>query len=258
MAIEIEPIAFVRSPYKQKFAIPRQPNLVTEAMGRLVFLDKFQDLNLFRELDQFSHLWLIFQFHQTSGQGYSATVQPPRLGGKERVGVFASRSPFRPNSLGLSVVANLGLDESRDGLYLKVGGLDLVDGTPVFDIKPYIPYADSIASASAGFADNPPGAELTVAFSDSARTALQALEGLYPELESFIISVLKQDPRPAWRVREDDSKRYGMNLFDLNIKWRASPDGMEVLGITRETIPAQHGSMAEFSSDSGSSDPGSS
>ncbi len=234
--MKLEIIGHVHSPYKQKFAIPRQPNLVTEAKGIVRFEPEFADPNSLRELEQFSHLWLIFLFNETAGQGWSPTVQPPRLGGKERVGVFASRSPFRPNPIGISAVKNLG-HELRDGiLELRVGGLDLLDGTPIIDIKPYVPYADSIPEAQGGFADEAPQSEREVVFSAEAERQLDEIGSQYKGLKSLIESVLRQDPRPAWRVKEQDDKRYGMHLYDLNIKWQISGDRVEVLSIEQIAI----------------------
>ena len=224
-------IATQRSPYKQKFAIPRQPNLVPEAMGELVFEKEFADANGLRALDQFSHLWLIWHFHETSAQGWSPLVHPPRLGGKEKVGVFASRSPFRPNSIGLSVVRNLGSAEVDGKLALRVGGIDIVDETPILDIKPYVTYADSIADAESGFANEQPGSQRTISFSASAMQDLTASAAEYPRLRDFIVAVLQQDPRPAWRVQANDDKQYGMTLYDFNIKWQFSGDKIEVKAI---------------------------
>tara|TARA_B100001093_G_scaffold519268_1_gene607457 strand:- start:1558 stop:2307 length:750 start_codon:yes stop_codon:yes gene_type:complete len=225
-------IATLRGPYKQKFAIPRQPNLVPEAMGELVFEKEFADANGLRALDQFSHLWLIWHFHETSAQGWSPLVHPPRLGGKEKVGVFASRSPFRPNSIGLSVVRNLGSAEVDGKLALRVGGIDIVDETPILDIKPYVTYADSIADAESGFANEQPGSQRTISFSASAMQDLTASAADYPRLRDFIVAVLQQDPRPAWRVQANDDKQYGMTLYDFNIKWQFSGDKIEVKAIT--------------------------
>ena len=224
-------IATLRGPYKQKFAIPRQPNLVPEAMGELVFEKEFADANGLRALDQFSHLWLIWHFHETSAQGWSPLVHPPRLGGKEKVGVFASRSPFRPNSIGLSVVRNLGSAEVDGKLALRVGGIDIVDETPILDIKPYVTYADSIADAESGFANEQPGSQRTISFSASAMQDLTASAADYPRLRDFIVAVLQQDPRPAWRVQANDDKQYGMTLYDFNIKWQFSGDKIEVKAI---------------------------
>jgi tRNA-Thr(GGU) m(6)t(6)A37 methyltransferase TsaA len=225
-------IATLRGPYKQKFAIPRQPNLVQEAVGEVVFEKQYADSNSLRALEQFSHLWLIWHFHETSTQGWSPLVQPPRLGGKEKVGVFASRSPFRPNSIGLSVVRNLGSAEVDGKLVLRVGGIDIMDKTPILDIKPYVVYADSVADAKSGFANKQPGSQRPITFSASAAQALTACVANYPQLQDFIVAVLQQDPRPAWRVRENDDKQYGMTIYDFNIKWQFSGDEIEVNAIT--------------------------
>lgn len=230
----LTPIARLHSPFKQKFAIPRQANLVPEAIGSLEFTEAFTDPNFFRGLEQFSHLWLLFRFHATAEHGWSPTVQPPRLGGRERVGVFASRSPFRPNSLGLSVVRNLGLEPVAGVPRLRVGGIDLLDGTPILDIKPYLPWADAIDGASGGFADSRPAGWEEVTFDEAAESSLDELTADYPDLEELIASILRQDPRPAWRAGKEDQKQYGMSLYDLNIKWRVQAGGVRVLAIARQ------------------------
>jgi len=233
--MQLTPIAHVRSPYKQKFAIPRQPGLVREARGEVVFEDEYADLNCLRGIEQFSHLWLLFRFHETADKGWSPTVQPPRLGGRERVGVFASRSTFRPNSIGMSVVENLGWAQQGSALVLTVGGIDLLDGTPILDIKPYLPYADHIEGATGGYAEQAPGHALGVTFSNEAEATLAALLANYPGLRQLIENVLAQDPRPAWRHRELDDKQYGMSLYDLNIKWRIQETGAVVVRIEQQT-----------------------
>jgi len=231
MTIPITPIASVRSPFKQRFSIPRQPNLAPAAEGIIVFKEEFKDPNYLRELEQFSHLWLIFIFHAVAGKGWATTVQPPRLGGKERVGVFASRSPFRPNPIGISVVTNLGVNTEGSETGVRVGGLDLLDGTPIVDIKPYIPYADSIPGASAGFATTPPDADLAIQFTEIAESQLGKIEPNYPNLRDLITQVLRQDPRPAWRVKESDDKCYGMDLYEFNIKWKFIDGDIHVLTV---------------------------
>lgn len=232
----ITPIAHISSPYKQKFAIPRQPGLVKGGIGEIVFEKAFADPNCVREIEQFSHLWLLFQFHETVDKGWTPTVQPPRLGGKEKVGVFASRSTFRPNGIGLSVVENLGVVKKGASVALKVGGIDLLDGTPIIDIKPYLPYADIIADAHAGYADDVPGHNYTVHFSDDAQVGLRKVKAQYPELKSLITDILQQDPRPAWRNQEIDSKQYGMHLYDLNIKWCLTGNTIEVRAIEKVRV----------------------
>lgn len=233
--MKITPIAYINTPYKQKFAIPRQPNLVREARGEIIFENDFADPNCLRGIEQFSHLWLVFVFHETADKGWAPTVQPPRLGGKENMGVFATRSTFRPNPIGLSVVENLGWKQQGASLTLQVGGLDLLDGTPILDIKPYLPYADALPQAKAGFAETAPSSAYEIRYSVDAELSLQELESSYPDLRSFISSLLKQDPRPAWRKKEQDTKRYGMTLFHLNIKWQVYESHIEVISILPES-----------------------
>lgn len=233
MTLQLEPVAFVVSPFKQKFAIPRQPNLVTTAEGKLVFEPAFSDPNALRGIEQFSHVWLVFRFHATADKGWSATVQPPRLGGRQRLGVFASRAPFRPNALGLSVVRNLGNGMEKGRLVLHVGGLDLLDGTPILDVKPYLPYADALPEATGGFTEQCAETPGKITFSGEALDMLARHEADYPQLRELIVAVLGQDPRPAWRVRAEDDKQYGMALYEFNIKWRMQVDGAHVLSIRR-------------------------
>lgn len=229
--MQLETLAIVRSPYRQKFAIPRQPNLVREAIGELVFQPGHADPNSLRGLEQFSHLWLLFQFHATAAQGWSPTVSPPRLGGSTRVGVFASRSTFRPNPLGLSVVEFLDYGVHDGQLVLRVRGIDLLDGTPVVDIKPYLPYADALPGARGGYADAAPPALLEVVFSDEARAALTCYTDRSDDLEAFIRAVLAQDPRPAVHVRQDRERDYAVFLYDLNIRFRIDANCCSVLAI---------------------------
>lgn len=229
--MEFEPIGILHSPYKQKFAIPRQANLVPAVTAEIELFDDYSDLNCLRELNQFSHMWLVFQFHETTEQGWSPTVQPPRLGGQERVGVFASRSPFRPNPIGISAVQYIDHKRQNNKTTITVGGVDLLDKTPILDIKPYIPYADAISSATGGYADEKPEHKFKVSFSQDAAKQLADFQQQYPDLETLIIQVLTQDPRPAWRANEKDSKRYGMTLYELNIKWHLEGDRIEVLSL---------------------------
>ena len=155
-------IAVTHSPYKEKFAVPRQPGLVASAKAELEMLPPYDDINAFNGLEAFSHLWLVFEFHKNASSsdvanGWSPTVRPPRLGGNRRVGIFATRSPNRPNNIGLSLVEYHGIIQREGKIFLSLSNIDLVDGTPIMDIKPYIPYADSIPDAKAGFATWPIG-----------------------------------------------------------------------------------------------------
>ena len=229
--ISLKPIGIVHSPYKQKFAIPRQPNLVPAAIGKIELHADYADLNCLRNIDQFSHLWILFFFHATALQGWSPTVQPPRLGSQEKVGVFASRSPFRPNPLGISVVKNLGYKSLKGKITIEVGGIDILDRTPVIDIKPYIPYADILDSAEGGYATEKHSSNFEVGFSEAAEKKLAMLAPSFPELKNLISQVLAQDPRPAWRIKDQDEKQYGMTLFEFNIKWQVNKDIISVTAI---------------------------
>ncbi|MEI6178600.1 MAG: tRNA (N6-threonylcarbamoyladenosine(37)-N6)-methyltransferase TrmO, partial [Verrucomicrobiota bacterium] len=211
----LSPIGTVHSCFGGKFGVPRQPGLCPDAWGRLVFHDGFRSPEAIRGIEGFSHLWLIFGSHETVGQGWKPTVRPPRLGGNRRVGVFASRSTFRPNGLGLSLVRLDGVDTtSPDGPALLLGGLDLLDGTPVYDIKPYLPYAESIPDAAAGFArDGIP--RLVVEIADEAVAEFSSL----PErAQSVIRQALSLDPRPAVQV-DDIGRVFGALLCGQNVRF---------------------------------------
>lgn len=220
-----EPIGYLATPYPDKFGIPRQPRLAPHALGQLKLLPPYDRPEAVRGLEDFSHVWLTFVFHQTLGQ-WHPTVRPPRLGGNQRVGVFASRSPFRPNSLGLSLVELVGV-ETRTGVTLTFRGVDLVDGTPILDIKPYIPFVESQPLARGGFVEGPP-ALLDVVFSDTALAACDGHEGLC----ELITEVLAQDPRPAYA--DDPSRIYGVRLYEFDVKWRC--DGQTACVIALEKV----------------------
>lgn len=213
-------IATIHSPYKEKFAVPRQPGLVPSAKAELEILPPYDDMNAFSGLQEFSHLWLVFVFHKNRNQErWSPTVRPPRLGGNKRMGVFATRSPSRPNPIGLSLVEFHGIKQIDGKIFLQLGNIDLVDGTPVIDIKPYIPYADAKPDALAGFAQNSPEPLMEIQFSIQALQIISQVEDRYPELKQLIIEVLQQDPRPAYKKNKPDLKTYAVNLSDFNISW---------------------------------------
>jgi tRNA-Thr(GGU) m(6)t(6)A37 methyltransferase TsaA len=226
-------IGKLHSPYKEKFAVPRQPGLVPSAKAELEILPPYDDINAFNGLDEFSHLWLVFSFHKNTSTKdvWSPTVRPPRLGGNKRVGVFATRSPNRPNSMGLSLVEFHGLIQRNGKLFLSLSNIDLVDGTPILDIKPYIPYADAIPEARAGFAQAAPDINLVVEFTEQARSQLRALAAKHEGLQQLIIEVLQQDPRPAYKKSKSDDKVYAMHLSGFNIKWQCSLISAVVLSI---------------------------
>lgn len=223
----IQPIGFIRSCYGEKFGTPRQPGLCPSASATLRFCPGFRNPDMLRGIEGFSHLWIVFGFHQTIDQGWHPTVRPPRLGGNERVGVFASRSTFRPNSLGLSVVRlEKVISTEEDGPALSLGGVDLIDGTPVYDIKPYLPYADAIPDASSGFA-NAEITRLQVIVSDSSATTFQSLA---PHVQSIIRETLSLDPRPP-ASPADPQRIHGMLLSGYNIRFRITADTCEIVDI---------------------------
>lgn len=219
----MEPIAHIRSDFATKFAIPRQSGLVPELVARVIFEPPYRNPDALRGITGFSHLWLIWDFSQAHGSGFSPTVRPPRLGGNQRMGVFATRSPFRPNSIGLSVVRLIGLeDDDSLGTVLLVGGADLADNTPIWDVKPYIA-TDCHPEASFGFTADHGGHCLSVVIPDELATLmpndkLAALRG-----------VLAQDPRPAYH---DDSKRiYGFDFAGFKIKFQVTDEVLMVVQI---------------------------
>jgi tRNA-Thr(GGU) m(6)t(6)A37 methyltransferase TsaA len=219
--MEFHPIGLVRSCYTGKFGIPRQPGLVTAAEARLKLYPEYAREEAFAGLEGFSHLWLIFVFHEALAEGWRPTVRPPKLGGRRKVGVFASRSPHRPNPIGLSAVAFLGFHQDADGLALRLGGVDLLDGTPVLDVKPYVPYADCLPQASSGFVPAPRDQEREVIFSPPALAQARAAD---PDgtrrLAELITQVLRQDPRPGYMDRYPDRQDFALRLYDLEVKWR--------------------------------------
>ncbi|MEQ3515049.1 tRNA (N6-threonylcarbamoyladenosine(37)-N6)-methyltransferase TrmO [Pseudoalteromonas sp. BZB3] len=229
---QIEPVGFIQSPYKQKFAIPRQPRLVPEAKAKLIFSKEFSREEFVRGIEEFTHLWLLFRFHETADKGYSALVRPPRLGGNEKKGVFATRATFRPNGIGMSAVKLEGVEYKNGQLALLLSGIDLLDGTPIIDIKPYLPYSDAMPEASAGFADTRPETLMTVEFSKKATEFLAKQSD--KSLPEFIANVLKQDPRPAYKKQKTGTQTYGMNLYHYNIRWQVDGEHNLVTEISIE------------------------
>ncbi|RUO38851.1 tRNA (N6-threonylcarbamoyladenosine(37)-N6)-methyltransferase TrmO [Aliidiomarina shirensis] len=223
-----KPIGFIESPYRQKFAIPRQPGLVPSARGIIHFTEEFAHSDCVRGIEAFSHLWLTFVFHETAAQGWKPLVRPPRLGGNMRKGVFATRSTFRPNPIGLSVVELVAVEANK----LIVRGLDLLHGTPILDIKPYLPYSDSVSGALGGYADANPTTGMSVSFTPAAEAAILQHQHEYPELRQLISEVLQQDPRPGYQREQSWDKEYGMHLYDFNIKWRVIANDNHVISIS--------------------------
>lgn len=228
--MEMSPIAFIRTPYKEKFAVPRQPGIVDAIKGQIEFISPYNDRNILRGIEQFSHLWLIFQFHQTAEHGWKPLVRPPRMGGNEKLGVFATRSTFRPNAIGMSVVSRGEMRFDNGQLTLEVSGMDLVDGTPIVDIKPYLPYVDAIPDATAGFAQSTP-AQKPVIWSETARKDCERMGVEKNGKARAIEAVLSQDPRPAYKAETEDEKVYGMRLWDMNIKWQYKDEVIQILSL---------------------------
>lgn len=228
---QLDQIGVIRSPYKEKFAIPRQPGLVKHGKGELHLLPPYNQAHMLRGVENFSHLWLLFIFHQTMDKGWHPTVRPPRLGGNSRMGVFATRSTFRPNPVGMSLVELKGIHCQKEQVILELGSLDLIDGTPVIDIKPYLPFAEALPDARAGYAHEAPQAKIAVSFTADVAAQLLTLEKHYPHIQSFITEVLAQDPRPAYRQSEKEGKEYAVWLLDFNVRWRVVASGFEVFSL---------------------------
>ncbi|MGB0834247.1 MAG: tRNA (N6-threonylcarbamoyladenosine(37)-N6)-methyltransferase TrmO [Psychrobium sp.] len=224
----IEPIGILSSPFKQKFSIPRQPNLAPSAKGTITLCDGYNSPGMVRDLETFSHLWLIFGFHENASKGWQPLVRPPRLGGNKKTGVLATRSTFRPNGLGMSVVKLERVITDNNTVCIEVSGMDLLDGTPIFDIKPYISYSDAI-DADSGFAPDAPNLK-AVTFA-SAATDFINNNTLPDEFEDLVIQILAQDPRPAYKQQKDDDKTYSVHLYDYDIHWRVISDKINVINI---------------------------
>ncbi len=233
--VTCQTIGVVHSPFKQKFAIPRQPGLVGEAHGYIELTPEYASVEAVRGLAQFSHLWLIFAFHQTAEKGWSPLVRPPRLGGNTRMGVFATRATHRPNPLGLSVVKLERVECKGQRIRIFISGLDLLDNTPILDIKPYLPYSDSHPEALGGFADARPQTDMQVSFSESALAQVAEFEARYPDLQALIVKLLRQDPRPAYKKKRDAIQHYGVELYDLDIRWQVDGQLSTVTEIKRLT-----------------------
>ena len=213
----MKPIAYFHSPFTSKFGIPRQSGLVEQLTGEIVFEPKYRNADAMRGLEDFSHLWIIWEFSANKTLGDSLTVRPPRLGGNKRLGVFATRSPFRPNPIGLSCVyINKVEIDDRRGPVITVSGADLMDGTPILDIKPYIKYCDSKPDARSGFVEQTEWKKLRVELSEQLQAELTA------EQQQALIGVLELDPRP--RVQDNPEKVYGMPVFGRDIHFTVSDD----------------------------------
>lgn len=224
--LNIQVIAKMRSDFPTKFGIPRQSGLVDELESTIVFEPEFRNPDALRGIEGYSHLWIIWQFSQAVRQEWSPTVRPPRLGGNTRMGVFATRSPFRPNHLGLSCVKLIGVEKTeKNGMVIHVAGADLMDGTPIVDIKPYIPYSDSFPDASGGFTDTANDFILDVLFPEH-------LLCLLPENKrQAAIGVLSHDPRPSYQRKPD--RVYGLTFAGFNIRFTVADNILTVCDIQK-------------------------
>ncbi|MBO5480102.1 MAG: tRNA (N6-threonylcarbamoyladenosine(37)-N6)-methyltransferase TrmO [Clostridia bacterium] len=221
----VSPIGYMRSELPEKFGVPRQSGRAPSLLSHIVLIPPYDTEEAFREIEGFSHIWLLFDFSLARKDGWSATVRPPRLGGNKRVGVFASRSPFRPNHIGLSCVKLVGLERTKDGLCLKVLGADLLDGTPILDIKPYLPFADCIPTATGGYAAEREHYRLKVDFP----LALQAQ--IPEEKREGLIECLADDPRPSYH--DDITRIYGMAFGGYQIRFRVERDTLYVVDVQK-------------------------
>ena len=226
MDVNIQIIARMHSDFATKFGIPRQSGLVEELRSTIIFEPEFRNADALRGIEDFSHLWIIWQFSEAVRQGWSPTVRPPRLGGNARMGVFATRSPFRPNNLGLSCVKLLGVEHTTEfGTVLHVGGADLMDGTPIFDVKPYIPYADCQQDATGGFTDSAGDFILNVDFPASL------LEILPEDKRKAAIEVLSHDPRPSYQRKPE--RIYGLTFAGFDLRFQVKEDTLTVVEVNK-------------------------
>ena len=216
----MEIIARIHNAYDEKFGVPRQSGLAEEVISTVVFEEEFRVAEALRGIEAFSHLWLIWGFDRAERKTWSPTVRPPRLGGNKRVGVFATRSPFRPNAIGLSCVKLAGVEKTAEGMVLKVAGADLVNSTPIYDIKPYIPYTDCRPEATGGFTDEVEKRKAEVRFSEEAGRKLTAEE------KKELAAVLKEDPRPAYQ--EDPEREYVFSFAGKQIHFRVAENILTV------------------------------
>ena len=219
--LTLKVIARIETDFPQKFGIPRQSGLVGQLRARIVFEPEYRNWQALTGLEEFSHIWLLWEFSEARRETWSPTVRPPRLGGNKRMGVFATRSPFRPNPLGLSCVELLGVEKDREyGPVLIVAGADLMDGTPIYDIKPYLAYADSRPDARGGFTDRVERRYLTVNFPP------ELLAVFPPEKREAVIGILREDPRPSYE--NDPARRYGVAFAGYDIGFTVSGDSLTV------------------------------
>lgn len=224
--VQMQVIAKIHNDFSQKFGIPRQSGLANSVISRIVFEPEFRSDDALRGIEGFTHLWLIWQFSENVRSTWSPTVRPPRLGGNTRLGVFATRSSFRPNAMGLSSVRLLGTERTKDGTILIVAGADMLDGTPIFDIKPYIPYCDSHPEASGGFTDTAGDFLLEVSFPE------ELLRKIPSEKHDAVLEILSHDPRPSYQ--NDPARVYGLTFGSFDIRFTVTENTLLVQEVTEK------------------------
>lgn len=223
--LTIKPIAKIYNDFTEKFGIPRQSGLIPEAQALIVFEEEFRNSEALRGIEDFSHLWLIWQFSENEVSPFKPTVRPPRLGGNKRVGVFATRSPFRPNPLGMSCVELKGVEQTqKNGTVLRIAGADLMNGTPIFDIKPYLTYSDSRPDAICGFTETLSGKNLTIIYKEEIQNALPA------DKLNILTKMLENDPRPSYHA---DEREYTFSYADCEVSFFVKGDVLYVTNIKK-------------------------
>lgn len=222
-------IARIRTDFPTKFGIPRQSGLAGALFGEVVFEPPYRTRDALRGLEGFSHLWLIWGFSRVAREGFSPVVRPPKLGGNKKVGVFASRSPFRPNPIGLSLVRLEEILDTAHGPVLRVSGADMVDGTPIYDIKPYLPYVESIPDARGGFSDAHSADRLRVVFPETLLALVK------PDRRAALLDVLALDPRPAYQ--RDEARVYGFLFMDFDVRFKVRGDTLTVVELVKQPCP---------------------
>lgn len=224
--LTISPVAHVYTDFEDKFGIPRQSGRVPSLTGKIVFCEEYRDPQALREIEGFSHLWLIFDFSKAHRAGFSPTVRPPRLGGNRRIGVFASRSPYRPNPLGLSVVKLERVEKTaREGIVLHVSGVDLLSGTPIYDIKPYLPFADAVEGARGGYAEEHVEHRLSVEAQE------EMLARVPQEKREALLACLAEDPRPSY---QEDAREYAMTFSSFEVRFVVRDNVLRVTDISEK------------------------
>jgi tRNA-Thr(GGU) m(6)t(6)A37 methyltransferase TsaA len=220
----------VITPFSQKFGIPRQGLNVSKAKGEIQFDEHIDVAQACEGIEQFSHLWVLFLFHENQEKGWTQRVRPPRMGGNQKIGVFATRSSFRPNAIGMSVVK---LVEKRVSS-LIIEGVDMLNNTPIIDIKPYVAYSDSVSQAHSGFASEPPQALLSIEYQPQAQDQLIMLTEQHKELPQLLENVLTYDPRPAYKTQKVDTKTYHIRLYDIEISFYVEDNTAVVCTLSKD------------------------